>query len=163
VKVKKGATTAVVKIEMNGPFTLTASITNEAADELSLRSGDSVIADRQGVGSDRWEIAMSGRPFGGALDVEGALKEKRQPMAGCRKYGDCSKGASLVDIWQAASPGGVAALASLYITRHNDRERLTAMVCLVKDFPAGRRQFALLLFLGGVAAGPPRWAAAAFP
>jgi molybdopterin-binding protein len=43
-EVRKGATTSIVKIEVAGPVTLTASITNEAAEELALRSGDAVVA-----------------------------------------------------------------------------------------------------------------------
>lgn len=37
-EVKKGATTAHVKIDVNGA-TLTASITNEAVDDLGLKAG----------------------------------------------------------------------------------------------------------------------------
>ena len=38
VDVKKGATTAHVRIDVNGAI-VTASITNEAADELGLKAG----------------------------------------------------------------------------------------------------------------------------
>ena len=44
VDVKKGATTAHVKIELAGGATVTASITNEAVDELALKAGDSAYA-----------------------------------------------------------------------------------------------------------------------
>ena len=43
-EVKKGAITTVVKIEVKSPSAITASITNEAAEELSLKSGDTVWA-----------------------------------------------------------------------------------------------------------------------
>jgi len=43
VEVKKGATTAHVKIDVNGTV-VTASITNEAADELKLKIGDTAYA-----------------------------------------------------------------------------------------------------------------------
>jgi molybdopterin-binding protein len=43
VKVTRGATTAHVKIDVNGTV-VTASITNEAVDELSLREGDQAYA-----------------------------------------------------------------------------------------------------------------------
>ena len=43
VEVKKGATTAHVKIDVNGTV-VTASITNEAADELKLKAGDTAYA-----------------------------------------------------------------------------------------------------------------------
>ena len=43
VDIKKGATTAHVRIDVNGT-TVTASITNESVDELGLRKGDSVHA-----------------------------------------------------------------------------------------------------------------------
>ena len=42
-EVKKGATTAVVKVEVPSPATMTASITNEAVDELGLKPGDAVV------------------------------------------------------------------------------------------------------------------------
>ena len=43
VELKKGATTAHVKIDVNGTV-VTASITNEAADELKLKAGDTTYA-----------------------------------------------------------------------------------------------------------------------
>jgi molybdopterin-binding protein len=43
VEVKKGATTAHVKIDVNGTV-ITASITNEAVDELRLEVGKSAYA-----------------------------------------------------------------------------------------------------------------------
>jgi len=43
VKVVRGATTAHVKIDVNGTV-VTASITNEAVDELNLREGDQAYA-----------------------------------------------------------------------------------------------------------------------
>jgi len=43
VELKKGATTAHVKIDVNGTV-VTASITNEAADELKLKAGDTAYA-----------------------------------------------------------------------------------------------------------------------
>ena len=42
--VKKGATTAHVKIPLAGGATVTASITNEAVDELQLKTGDNAYA-----------------------------------------------------------------------------------------------------------------------
>lgn len=39
VEVSKGATTAHVRIEIGGGAIITASITNEAVDELKLREG----------------------------------------------------------------------------------------------------------------------------
>lgn len=44
VDVKKGATTAHVKIQLAGGATVTASITNEAVDELQLKTGDNAYA-----------------------------------------------------------------------------------------------------------------------
>ena len=44
VEVKKGATTAHVRIDIGGGTVVTASITNEAADELKLASGQSAYA-----------------------------------------------------------------------------------------------------------------------
>lgn len=44
VEVKKGATTAHVHIDIGGGAIITASITNESADELSLAAGKSVYA-----------------------------------------------------------------------------------------------------------------------
>ena len=43
VDVKKGATTAHVKIDVSGTI-VTASITNEAVDELGLKAGDTAYA-----------------------------------------------------------------------------------------------------------------------
>ena len=43
VEVKKGATTAHVRIDVNGTV-VTASITNEAVDELGLRVGQQAYA-----------------------------------------------------------------------------------------------------------------------
>ena len=42
--VVKGATTANVKIDLGGGTIVTASITNEAADELALATGDQAYA-----------------------------------------------------------------------------------------------------------------------
>lgn len=42
--VKKGATTAHVKIQLAGGEAVTASITNEAVDELQLKAGDNAYA-----------------------------------------------------------------------------------------------------------------------
>ena len=44
VDVKKGATTAHVRIEVAAGLVITASITNEAVDELGLKTGDKAIA-----------------------------------------------------------------------------------------------------------------------
>lgn len=44
VEVKKGATTAHVLIDIGGGTIITASITNESADELGLAAGKSVYA-----------------------------------------------------------------------------------------------------------------------
>ena len=44
VAVIKGQTTAHVKIEVAGGATITASITNEAVDELALKVGDEASA-----------------------------------------------------------------------------------------------------------------------
>jgi molybdopterin-binding protein len=43
VEVKKGATTAHVRLDVNGAI-VTASITNEAVDELGLRAGQDAYA-----------------------------------------------------------------------------------------------------------------------
>jgi molybdopterin-binding protein len=43
VEVKKGATTAHVRIDVNGTV-VTASITNEAVDELGLKTGQEAYA-----------------------------------------------------------------------------------------------------------------------
>ena len=44
VKLTRGATTAHVKIDVGGGSVITASITNEAVDELALREGESAYA-----------------------------------------------------------------------------------------------------------------------
>ncbi len=44
VEVKRGATTAHVRIDIGGGAIITASITVEAADELALKPGDSAAA-----------------------------------------------------------------------------------------------------------------------
>jgi molybdopterin-binding protein len=44
VEVKKGQTTAHVRIDIGGGAIITASITNEAVDELKLASGQSAYA-----------------------------------------------------------------------------------------------------------------------
>ena len=44
VDVKKGATTTHVRIDVGGGTAVTASITNEAADELKLANGQSAYA-----------------------------------------------------------------------------------------------------------------------
>ena len=44
VEVKKGATTTHVKIDVGGGAIVTSSITNEAADELKLKAGDTAYA-----------------------------------------------------------------------------------------------------------------------
>ena len=44
VEVKKGATTAHVRLEIAPGQIVTAAITNEAVDELGLKSGDAAIA-----------------------------------------------------------------------------------------------------------------------
>lgn len=43
-EVKKGQTTAHVRIDIGNGVTITSSITNEAVDELGLKAGDQVIA-----------------------------------------------------------------------------------------------------------------------
>ena len=43
VEVEKGATTAHVKIDVNGTV-VTASISNEAVDEMKLKAGDTAYA-----------------------------------------------------------------------------------------------------------------------
>ena len=42
--VKRGATTSHIKIQIKGGATVTASITNEAVDELALKAGDNAYA-----------------------------------------------------------------------------------------------------------------------
>lgn len=44
VEVQKGQTTAHVRIEVGGGAVVTASITNEAVDDLDLRTGDEATA-----------------------------------------------------------------------------------------------------------------------
>lgn len=44
VEVKKGATTTHVRIDVGGATAVTASITNEAADELKLANGQDAYA-----------------------------------------------------------------------------------------------------------------------
>lgn len=44
VEVKKGATTSHVRIDIGGGAIVTASITNEAADELKLAAGQAAYA-----------------------------------------------------------------------------------------------------------------------
>jgi len=44
VEVKKGATTSHVRIDIGGGVIVTASITNEAADELHLAAGQTAYA-----------------------------------------------------------------------------------------------------------------------
>jgi molybdopterin-binding protein len=44
VEVKKGATTTHVRIDVGGGTAVTASITNEAADELKLANGQNASA-----------------------------------------------------------------------------------------------------------------------
>ena len=44
VEVRKGATTAHVRIDIGNGVVITSSITNEAVDDLGLRSGDEAIA-----------------------------------------------------------------------------------------------------------------------
>ncbi|HEX3939225.1 MAG TPA: molybdopterin-binding protein [Xanthobacteraceae bacterium] len=44
LEVKKGATTSHVRLEIAPGQVITASITNEAVDELGLKAGDAAIA-----------------------------------------------------------------------------------------------------------------------
>jgi molybdopterin-binding protein len=44
VEVKKGATTAHVRIDIGHGVVITSSITNEAVDDLGLKTGDAVAA-----------------------------------------------------------------------------------------------------------------------
>jgi molybdopterin-binding protein len=44
VDVRRGATTAHVRIDIGNGVTVTSSITNEAVDELGLKAGDTAIA-----------------------------------------------------------------------------------------------------------------------
>ncbi len=43
-EVKKGATTAHVRIDIGNGVVITSSITNEAVDDLGLKTGDAVAA-----------------------------------------------------------------------------------------------------------------------
>ena len=43
-ELKKGQTTAHVRIDIGNGVTITSSITNEAVDDIGLKSGDQVIA-----------------------------------------------------------------------------------------------------------------------
>jgi molybdopterin-binding protein len=43
-EVTKGATTTIVKIEVKNPAVISASITNEAAEDLALKAGDTATA-----------------------------------------------------------------------------------------------------------------------
>lgn len=40
--VERGAVAAIVKVEIQGPFTFTSMITKEAVDDLGLKQGDKV-------------------------------------------------------------------------------------------------------------------------
>jgi molybdopterin-binding protein len=42
--VQKGATTSHVRIDIGSGIVITASITNEAVDDLALKNGDEVVA-----------------------------------------------------------------------------------------------------------------------
>jgi molybdopterin-binding protein len=44
IEARKGETTAHVRIDLGGGNVITASITNEAVDDLGLKPGDSVVA-----------------------------------------------------------------------------------------------------------------------
>jgi molybdopterin-binding protein len=44
VEVRKGQTTAHVRIDIGGSVVITSSITNEAVDELGLKVGDNAVA-----------------------------------------------------------------------------------------------------------------------
>jgi molybdopterin-binding protein len=44
VEVRKGQTTAHVRLDIGGGTVVTASITNEAADELALKEGEEAYA-----------------------------------------------------------------------------------------------------------------------
>jgi molybdopterin-binding protein len=44
VDVKRGATTSHIRIDIGGGAIVTASITNEAVDELALKTGDQAAA-----------------------------------------------------------------------------------------------------------------------
>ena len=42
--IRRGAVTTIVKIEVQNPAIVSASVTNEAADELAIRVGDQAVA-----------------------------------------------------------------------------------------------------------------------
>jgi molybdopterin-binding protein len=44
IEVKKGTTTAHVRVDLGHGHIITSSITNEAVDDLGLKAGDDVIA-----------------------------------------------------------------------------------------------------------------------
>ncbi|HEY7550741.1 MAG TPA: TOBE domain-containing protein, partial [Hyphomicrobiaceae bacterium] len=44
VEVRKGTTTAHVRIDLGHGMAITSSITNEAVDELGLKAGDDAVA-----------------------------------------------------------------------------------------------------------------------
>ncbi len=44
IEARKGETTAHVRIDLGGGNVITASITNEAVDDLGLKPGDGVVA-----------------------------------------------------------------------------------------------------------------------
>jgi len=44
LEVKRGQTTSTVKIDIGGGKTITASITNDAVDDLALKAGDNASA-----------------------------------------------------------------------------------------------------------------------
>ena len=48
--ITKGGTTSHVRLDVGGGAVITASITNEAVDELKLKKGQKGPCDRQGVG-----------------------------------------------------------------------------------------------------------------
>lgn len=43
VSINRGAVTTVVKVEVQSPAVVSASITNEAADDLALKTGDAAL------------------------------------------------------------------------------------------------------------------------
>jgi len=43
-EVRKGSVTTIVKIEVRNPAIISASITNEAADDLGIRVGEEAVA-----------------------------------------------------------------------------------------------------------------------
>jgi molybdopterin-binding protein len=43
-EVRKGAVTTIVKIEVKNPAIISASITNEAAEELAIKVGEQAVA-----------------------------------------------------------------------------------------------------------------------